>query len=518
VKIVKFLFFNFEKLWVKVMAALALVLVTVISIIITFNNVTQRSALHDQSKHDDRILSMAIEGGMIDALAIGNNDVVVQQFRRLNEKIPDLEVSIFDFNRDVTFSTHSEVTGKSLDGLLTNPDAVQAVAQMIEDGKEPDHEYDETINGKPYLSIFRPILNESRCYHCHGSSRKVLGGMHVRTSIEAAELAARSARNRSILFGGVGMAFLILTIYFLFQRMVNRPIQNLLNLAGKMREGDLTHRLETTGRDEINHVVARMNMVNQELQNTISELAAASQGVTEAATQQASSLEETSASLEQMSSMTKQNADHAQQADKLMGDANQVVIKANESMTNLIGSMQTISKSSEETSHIIKTIDEIAFQTNLLALNAAVEAARAGEAGAGFAVVADEVRNLAMRAAEAAKNTSALIEGTVQRINEGSELVTKTNQAFAEVGDNMAKTGQLISEIASASREQSMGIDQINNAVSEIDKSTQQNAQVAEELAASAGKFKVRHNMPSVQRDQNGSVKSRDDLAEPAGW
>src|SRR5690606_23057713 len=121
---------------------------------------------------------------------------------------------------------------------------------------------------------------------------------------------------------------------------------------------------------------------------------------------------------------------HATQADTLMKEANRVIAKSNESMEELTGAMEDISKTSEETQKIIRTIDEIAFQTNLLALNAAVEAARAGEAGAGFAVVADEVRNLAMRAADAAKNTTALIEGSVKKIKEGSELVGVTNKAF----------------------------------------------------------------------------------------
>jgi methyl-accepting chemotaxis protein len=148
--------------------------------------------------------------------------------------------------------------------------------------------------------------------------------------------------------------------------------------------------------------------------------------------------------------------------------------------------MDDISKASEETSKIIKTIDEIAFQTNLLALNAAVEAARAGEAGAGFAVVADEVRNLAMRAADAAKNTAQLIEGTVKKVNDGSKLVSDTSEAFGKVAESAQKVGTLVSEITQASREQSNGIDQVNIAISEMDKVVQQNAANAEESASAA--------------------------------
>jgi len=216
------------------------------------------------------------------------------------------------------------------------------------------------------------------------------------------------------------------------------------------------------------------------------QVSSASQSLAEGASEQAASIEETSASIEEMASMTKQNADNAGQANSLMGEAKQMVGTANDSMGSLTESMKGISKASEETAKIIKTIDEIAFQTNLLALNAAVEAARAGEAGAGFAVVADEVRNLAMRAADAAKNTANLIEGTVKKVKDGSELVARTNEAFGEVAGSATKVAQLVGEIAAASSEQSQGIDQVNKAVSEMDKVVQQNAANAEESASAS--------------------------------
>jgi methyl-accepting chemotaxis protein len=216
------------------------------------------------------------------------------------------------------------------------------------------------------------------------------------------------------------------------------------------------------------------------------QVSSASQSLAEGSSEQAASIEETSSSLEEMSSMTKQNADNAGQADNLMKEANQVVKQANESMVELTSSMDEISKASEETSKIIKTIDEIAFQTNLLALNAAVEAARAGEAGAGFAVVADEVRNLAMRAADAAKNTAELIETTVKKTQGGTELVLKTNEAFGAVAESSVKVGELVGEIAAASNEQAQGIGQVNTAVTEMDKVVQQNAANAEESASAS--------------------------------
>jgi len=221
--------------------------------------------------------------------------------------------------------------------------------------------------------------------------------------------------------------------------------------------------------------------------STVSEqVDSSSQWLAEGSSEQAASIEETSSFLKEMSSMTRQNANNAHQADSLMKESNQVVSKATDSMAHLTTSMDDISNASEETSKIIKTIDEIAFQTNLLALNAAVEAARAGEAGAGFAVVADEVRNLAMRAADAARSTAGLIEGTVKKVNEGGELVATTNEAFSEVAESSSRVGELVGEIAAASKEQAEGIEQVNNTVLEMDKVVQQNAANAEESASAS--------------------------------
>jgi methyl-accepting chemotaxis protein len=269
---------------------------------------------------------------------------------------------------------------------------------------------------------------------------------------------AHDIRKAVALGGGLFLAATVLSVFF-FARSLSRPIGRVV---------DLVH----TGSEEV--------------AAASSQVSSSSQSLAAGASEQAASIQETSASLEEISSMTKQNAAHAAQANGLVSEANEIIERANRSMAQLIEAMREISSSSLETQKIVKTIDEIAFQTNLLALNAAVEAARAGEAGAGFAVVADEVRNLAIRAAEAARNTSSLIEGSVKRIQDGTGLVDTTHTAFAEVAQSARKIADLVAEINAASNEQAQGIDQINKAVSEMDKVVQQNAATAEESASAS--------------------------------
>jgi len=302
-------------------------------------------------------------------------------------------------------------------------------------------------NGNPVLSAYAPVSVGDATW-------AILADIN-----EAEAFAAVKAMGwMTAVVGLVGVAAIVL-VALLITRSITRPV---------------------------NRIIDGLNEGAEQVSTASGQVSAASQSLAEGASEQAASIEETSSSLEEISSMTKQNAEHAGQANALMEETRQVVDSANASMTEMVTSMLEISRSSEETSKIIKTIDEIAFQTNLLALNAAVEAARAGEAGAGFAVVADEVRNLALRAAEAAKDTASLIADTSKKVQDGSGLVERTNEEFAKVEQSAVKVAELVGEIAAASREQSDGIDQVNQAVADMDKVTQQNAANAEESASSS--------------------------------
>jgi methyl-accepting chemotaxis protein len=232
--------------------------------------------------------------------------------------------------------------------------------------------------------------------------------------------------------------------------------------------------------------VLALSSASDQMATASNQISSASRQLAEGTSEQAAAIEETSSSLEEMASMVKQNAENAERCRIKMEEAEAIVENVNKHMAGMAEAIGKIKGSSEETVKIIKTIDEIAFQTNLLALNAAVEAARAGEAGAGFAVVADEVRSLALRAAAAAKTTSEMIENTVKAVRDGSGLTQLTQEAFRKNVEISTKVGELVGEIAAASQEQAQGIEQINRAVSEMDRVIQQNASSSEESAAAS--------------------------------
>jgi methyl-accepting chemotaxis protein len=284
-----------------------------------------------------------------------------------------------------------------------------------------------------------------------------------------------------------------------FEAVVS-PFNETAAVLERLAAHDLTARVQGDYKGDFERIKQAMNTASDNLQQALSQVSTASQQITgvsgqissssqalsSSATAQASSLEEVSSSLQEMSSMTKQNASNAKEARSLSEGARSTAAKGVDSMQRLSEAINLIKASSDSTAKIVKTIDEIAFQTNLLALNAAVEAARAGDAGKGFAVVAEEVRNLAMRSAEAAKNTSNLIEESVKNAEGGVSINQEVLSNLREINDQVNKVSEVMAEIASASDQQSQGIDQITTSVSQMSDMTQQNAANSEESAASA--------------------------------
>ncbi len=267
-----------------------------------------------------------------------------------------------------------------------------------------------------------------------------------------------------------------------------------------MANGDLNNRIErdyqgvylqcknsiNSSIDKIGEIVGQVNESAGFINNSSQEIASGNNNLSQRAEQQAASLEQTASSMEQLTSTVKNNAENAQQANQIATTARDLAEKGGDVVASAVSAMQEINESSNKIAEIIGVIDEIAFQTNLLALNASVEAARAGEQGRGFSVVATEVRNLAQRSATAAKESKELIQTSVKKVRAGTEFVNETGKALSEIVTGVKKVGDIVAEIAAASVQQSQGIAQVNQAVSEMDEITQQNAALAEQASAAS--------------------------------
>lgn len=387
-------------------------------------------------------------------------------------------------------------------------------------GQTTVHAIDEEANS---LVFMRSILLDESCMMCHGKQgnawdadrdgRDLLGfqmegwkpgDMHgawtITMPLDSVDASIAGFTKATLMLvlplAGAGL----LGFFFLLRKNFGRPMKQVVADLERMAEGDLSVRVAFDGQDELGTMARSLNRFLESLDDSFkqiasgsdqidagsSQLATASQDLASGTADQASSLQEISASLEEMASMTEQNSEHAQEANRLTGSTSEAADRGSNEMQRMVKAVDEIKASSVEISKVIKVIDDIAFQTNLLALNAAVEAARAGEAGKGFAVVAEEVRSLAQRSADAAKETASLIEVSSRRSEAGVEISQRVGRVLGEVVQSVNQVSSLVSEIASASKEQAVGINQINSGVASLERIVQQNAASAEELASTS--------------------------------
>ncbi|MES2257050.1 MAG: methyl-accepting chemotaxis protein [Pseudomonadota bacterium] len=309
----------------------------------------------------------------------------------------------------------------------------------------------------------------------------------------------RSGRRMLLLLGGAAIA-IGLGFAYTMTRSITQPLGEAVRAINRVAEGDLTATIVVQSRDETGQLMQALQRMNANLAKLVGEVRGGTDTIATASAEiatgnmdlssrtetQASSLQQTASSMEELTSTVKQNADNARQANQLAVSASEVAVEGGAVVGRVVETMGSINASSRKVVDIISVIDGIAFQTNILALNAAVEAARAGEQGRGFAVVASEVRNLAQRSATAAKEIKALIDDSVDKVDIGSRLVSQAGSTMEQVVSSIRRVTDIMGEITSASVEQTVGIEQVNQAITQMDSATQQNAALVEQAAAAA--------------------------------
>lgn len=405
-----------------------------------------------------------------------------------------------------------EAEGKKFEALLDSPQEKQAWDKYVQSLKA----YQATTPRFLELSNAGEAQHDAAIAYLRGESRTTFRALFKATEeMEAlnVEGSNRSLAHADQTFANAKLSTVTIALVaaalgaflgFWITRIVTTPIALAVEAAEGFAKGDLTQKIESHGSDEpaqllramesmresLSGVVANVRRGSESVANASAEIAQGNQDLSARTESQASALEETAASMEELSSQVKQNADSARQANQLASSASTVAVRGGEVVGRVVTTMKEINDSSRKISDIISVIDGIAFQTNILALNAAVEAARAGEQGRGFAVVASEVRSLAGRSADAAKEIKSLINASVERVEQGTTLVDEAGATMTEVVGAIRRVSDLVGEISSASNEQSAGVAQVGEAVTQMDQTTQQNAALVEEMAAAASSLK----------------------------
>lgn len=515
-----------ERSWIRSAVAVSLVIFIFLTSMIVFGYYFQKEMLMRQTELRCSGMAASISGGMIDALAVGNNDVVRDQFKRLKRNLPGLRAYIYDFSNKITFSTEPDQIGESFAGILKNESYLSLNASMLETGTRPDSIFREIIDNRTYLGTLAPSLNGSACFHCHGESRKVLGGIAVFVDTQEAETAIMTSRNYSLLAGGMGIIAVIIVIWFIFSGMAARinisvdkirgtsdavaeSSQKLKQFSLKINEGALEGKRQASeasasSRDIAEYIAsmasaaeeasAQLEQVNADSENVSKGIRAVGQNIADVSLNignVAATAEQMSASVTSVASAIEEMYASQNEVARSSGKCANVTSSAARDAQRTSEIVNRLGDAAKEIGAVVNLITGIAAQTNLLALNAAIEAAGAGDAGKGFAVVANEVKELAKQTAGA----TGEIKGKVEDMQENTRNAIKAIEGITMV----------IGEIDAAMGTIASSVEEQTATTNEISKSVAESAEAADSVA---------RNITSAAEKAEGVSKSLDAIVE----
>ncbi len=506
-----------SRLWLKLLLPVSFIVILVILVNLYFNITSQIKSGKTQLETQNLMLANAVEGGMFDALATGDNDTVRAQFRRLYSKSRDLKVFVYDFEGNISFSTDQNSIGKKMN-IYFSGEPEKQMSSMLETGQTNDSSFYVKIDGKPFLAANSPILNEQRCFHCHGRTRKVLGGISVFSSALGMDQAIQHGKMTSILIGIAGLVVIIAFIWFFFHFIVNKKIHMVLDATSYLRQKDFTHIYDVKEGDEINHILARINMVTSDLREVIkqvvdnsativdsaSDLSAISSNLNEASADTSEKATTVSAAAEEMSINNKSIAASMEQSTESLGaiasaieemsatvneisknihSSREITVKVVEGFEMISQVVNELGERANDVDIVTDEIRDISEQVSMLALNAKIEAARAGEAGKGFAVVAQEITELAVETGESTLKADEKLHWIKAKSKEITKKVDGLTRIVKESDDAISSISAAVEEQNVTTREIANNISDVSSEIADVNHNVNEGATAAEEIA-----------------------------------
>ena len=506
-----------RKMWIKFILAMLVILLIVGTTMVWFNISAMKRITNHQIQNQSEDIAKTIENTMFDALAVGDNDTVQMQFRRISSEVADVKAFIYDFNGKVAFTTEQKALGRKVDSY-TGEQAARDLHEMMDSGRTSGQIFHTEREGEAFAVVNRVIRNEKRCYHCHGSSKEVLGGITILSSEQHALDSIDTGVKNSIWIGIAGLCLVVAFVWLFFHFLVNKKTALVLKAMEKMRDGDFTFSTEVPSGDEMNHILNRIHLVNGNIREALKEVVESSNQLTGSATdltgisetlskrsretsensssvssaaeQMSSNLDSIAASMEEASSSLNTVVSASEEMSSTVGEisrnantAKEVVDQSVEEFDRLSEVIDRLGKEAEDIDIVTREISDIAEQVGLLALNAKIESARAGEAGKGFAVVAQEITDLSGEAGSSAKKVDEKIKDIRNQVKTTVEEIGKLSGRIHESDDAISGIATAVEEQSATSEEISNSITEVSDTISEVGRNVNEGAQAAGEIA-----------------------------------